>query len=102
MPCYELSKWLSYTHLEPKSRNLAHMFLKSMSMTVYHHIRYSRFVNENKDICLSDDHIWKCQNLNSLPYLLNLVSYFVQIFRIFVTYYFLSNGTRMNVEIIHI
>ena len=26
---------------------------------------YFGFVNENKDIFLSDDHIWKCQNLNS-------------------------------------
>ena len=45
--------------------NLAHMCLNGMDVTVYHHICYLRFVNQNKGIFLSDDHIWKCQNLNS-------------------------------------
>ena len=41
-----------------------HMWLNSISMVVCHHICYFGFVNENKDLFLLDDHIWKCQNLN--------------------------------------
>ena len=67
-----------------------------MFMTICHHICYFGFAKENKDIFLLDDHIWKCQNLN------DRISYFVQILRIFQTYYVLSNDKRMNVEILHI
>ena len=45
--------------------NLANMCVNSMSMTICHHICYFIFVTENKGIFLSDDLIWKCQNLNS-------------------------------------
>ena len=51
MPIFELN-----------SINLANMCLNSISMTTCHHICYFGFVNENKDMCLSDDHIWNCQN----------------------------------------
>ena len=37
--------------------NLANMCLKNMSMTVCHRICYLRFVTENKDTFLLDDHI---------------------------------------------
>ena len=34
-------------------------------MTVCDNILYSGFENENKDIFLLGDHIWKCQNLKN-------------------------------------
>ena len=51
---------------------------KSMTVLACHHICYIEFSNENKYNFHSDDHIWKCQNLN------RLVRYLVQIFRTFL------------------
>ena len=49
---------IAYSFLNKNQSNLAYMCLNIMSVTVYHHISYLRFVNENNGIFLSDDHVW--------------------------------------------
>ena len=56
---------IAYSSFNQNQSNLTHMCLNSMSMTVYPHICCLRFVSEKNGIFISDDHIWKCQNLKS-------------------------------------
>ena len=57
-------------------------------------------VYENINLFLSDDHIWNYRNLKA--YLPNPVRYFIQIFRIFYTYWLLSSDRRLKAKIIKV
>ena len=80
---------------------LGNMCLNSMSISIIvcYHIGYFGFVILNKDTFLTDDHIWRCQNLTTLSP--KPERYLVQNFRIIQTYHVLSNERHLYFLCIH-